>query len=72
MTLSAIANSSAEKLDMLDRAQEKDGKRKDLMRPTKPTIVEMDGTAPVTSEVIPSEPQMLHAVNLPANRKKMF
>ena len=71
-TLSSSKLTDTEKLDILERAQEKYGKLKDSMRPTKTPIVEESGTAPATIDVTPSEPPMFQAVNLPANRKKKF
>ena len=56
-----------EKLDILERAQEKYGKLKDSMRPTKTPIVEQGGTAPATFDVTAPVPQMFQAVNLTAN-----
>ena len=61
-----------EKLDILERAQEKYAKLKDSMRPTKSPIVEEGGTAPASMEVTPSELPLFQPVNLPANRKKKF
>ena len=71
-TLSNSKLNDTEKLDILERAQEKYGNLKDSMRPTKTPIVERSRTAPATIEVTPPEPQMFQAVNLPANRKKKF
>ena len=71
-TLSSSKLTDTEKLDILERAQEKYGKLKDSIRPTKTPIVEESGTAPATIDVTPSEPPMFQAVNLPANRKKKF
>ena len=50
-TLSNSKLSDTEKLDILERAQEKYGKLKDSLRPTKTPIVEEGGTAPATIAV---------------------
>ena len=71
-TLSSSKLTDTEKLDILERAQEKYGKLKDSMRTTKTPIVEEGVTAAATSDVTTSEPPMFQAVNLPANRKKKF
>ena len=71
-TLSSSKLTDTEKLDILERAQEKYGKLKDSMHPTKTPIVEEGGTAPATIDVASSEPPLFQAVNLPANRKKKF
>ena len=71
-TLSSSKLTDTEKLDILERAQEKYGKLKDSMRTTKTPIVEEGGTAPASIDVTPSELPMFQAVNLPANRKKKF
>ena len=71
-TLSNSILTDNEKLDILERAQEKYGKLKDSIRPTKTPIEEEAGTAHALSDVTTSEPPMFQAVNLPANRKKKF
>ena len=71
-TLSISKLTDTEKLDILERAQEKYGRVKDSMRPTKTPIVEKSGTPPASIDVTPAEPPMFQAVHLPANRKKRF
>ena len=68
-TLSNSKLRDTEKLDILERAQEKYDRLKDFNRPTKTPIVEENGTAPATIDMAPSEPPMFQAVNLPDNRK---
>ena len=70
--LSSSKLTDTEKLDILERAQEKYGKLKDSMRTTKTPIVEEGGTAPASIDVTAPELPMFQAVNLPANRKKKF
>ena len=71
-TLNNSKVTDTEKLDILERAQEKYGKLKDSIRTTNTTIVEESGTVPATIDVTTSEPPMSQAVNLQANRKKKF
>ena len=53
-TLSNSKLTDTEKLDILERAQEKYGKLKDSMRPTNTPIVVEAGMAPTTIDVIPT------------------
>ena len=71
-TLSNSNLTDTEKLDILERAQERYGNLKDSMRRTKTRIVEESGTAPAPIDVTPSDLPMFQAGNLPANRKKKF
>ena len=70
--IAALRNSkllNTQKRDIEERAQEKYGNFKESMRPTKTTNVDESGTAPATINVVPAEPPMFLAVNLPATRK---
>ena len=62
-TLTNSKLTDTEKLHILERAEEKYGKLKDSMGPTRTQIVEESGTAPATIHVTPSEPPLFQAVN---------
>ena len=65
-TLSNRKLTETEKLDIVERAQEKFVKLKDSMRPTKTPIVVHGGNAPASIDLTPSESPMFQGVNLPA------
>ena len=71
-TLNNSKLTDAEKLDILERAQEKYGKLDESVRPTHPPIMEQAAAEPGSVEVTPSTAPMFQSLKLPANRSKKF
>ena len=59
-----------EKLDILERAQDKYGKLEESVPPTQMPFVEQAAAEPGSSEVTPSTAPMFQSLKLPANRSR--